>query len=253
LFIFGPLVLLFVWSFTDRWPWPNLVPDSASLRGYETVFSPYSDFGVVLVRTLAIAIMTSLLSVLVATLAARALVTHRFWGREVFRFATILPFLIPQTVFAMGVQVLFLRIGLANTVGGVVIAHTILALPYAVAIMVDVTAAVGTRFEEQAKALGANPLKTITRVTIPCLLPGLLSAAAMSYLISIGTYFVTLLVGGGKVSTVMLMMFPFLTSSDRTVASAYAVIFLVASLAVFLIFELILKRLGIGEQKHLFV
>jgi ABC-type sulfate transport system permease component len=51
----------------------------------------------------------------------------------------------------------------------------------------------------------------------------------------------------------MLVMFPFLNADDRAIASSYAVTFLVISFAVFVIFELILKRFGIGEEKNLFM
>jgi putative spermidine/putrescine transport system permease protein len=244
--------MVFVWSFTDLWPWPNILPQEFSLRAYERIFSVRSGFFSTLLLTITIGIATSLLTVLVATMAARTLVHHAFRGREAFRFGTILPFLVPQTVFAMGIQVLFFKIGLANTVLGVVIAHSVVALPYAVSIMVDVTAAAGTHLEEQARALGATNLRMFRFVTMPALLPGILSAAVMSYIISIGNYFVTLLIGGGKVSTVMLTMFPFLTSDDRAISGVYVVSFLVLSLVVFLIFELILSRLGVREQKSLF-
>lgn len=252
-FIFLPLAMVLVWSFTDLWPWPNILPEQFSLRAFEKVFDERSRYPAALVLTVGIAIATSFLTVIVATMAARALVQHDFRGREVFRFGTILPFLVPQTVFAMGIQVLFLKMGLANTVGGVVVAHSVIALPYAVSIMVDVTAAAGNRLEEQARALGASNLKMMRFVTMPTILPGILSAATMSYIISVGNYFVTLLIGGGKVTTVMLTMFPFLGSDDRAVASVYVVTYLIVSLAVFFIFELILSRLGVREQKNLFV
>ena len=238
LFIILPLLMVLMRSFIDIWPWPQIIPDATNTRAYQEILGERSEFTSILVQTILIAILSSGLAVIVATMAARALAFHRFRGRELFRFGTILPFLVPQTVFAMGVQVLFLRTGLANTVLGVVIAHAILALPYATAIMLDVTEAVGKRLEEQAHVLGASNLRAFLRVSLPSLVPGLLSAATLSYLISLGSYFVTLLIGGGKVNTVMLMIFPFIASSDRTLGSAYVVIFLVASLAVFLVFEL---------------
>jgi putative spermidine/putrescine transport system permease protein len=253
LFILVPLLVLLVRSFTNIWPWPEIIPELLSADAYGEIFGPRSQFPGVLAQTLVIAIATSFLAVLVATLAARALALYDFAGREVFRFGTILPFLIPQTVFAMGIQVLFLKVGLTSNMTGVIIAHSILALPYATAIMVDVTEAVGKRLEEQAQVLGANSPRMLLHVTLPSLLPGLMSAATLSYLISLGCYFVTLLIGGGKVNTVVMMIFPFLTSSDRTLGSAYVVVFLVASLAIFLLFELILKRLGVREQKGLFL
>lgn len=94
---------------------------------------------------------TAALTTAVATLAGRALSHYRFFGREALRFAVLLPFLIPATVFAMGVQVALIRAGLAGTVAGVVLAHSIVALPYAALIMADAMEAAGSRLEEQAR------------------------------------------------------------------------------------------------------
>ena len=109
-------------------------------------------------------------------------------------------------------------------------------------IMTDVTEAAGTRLEEQARVLGAGPFSTLVHVQLPLLLPGVLSASAMSYILSFSQYFLTLLIGGGAVKTLALTMFPYLASGDRTIASAYGVVFMVATLAVVLLFEVLLKR-----------
>ncbi len=247
-----PLLIIFVWAFTNYWPWPNILPSDFSTRGLSEIFNTYNPLVNTLLTSIAIGIMVSVLSVITATMAARALVHHTFIGKEFFRFATILPFIVPATVFAMGVQVLFLRVGLADTVVGVIIAHTVIALPYAITIMTDVTAAAGNRLEEQASALGSNRWQTLRYITLPSLIPGLLSAASMSYIISFSQYFVTLLIGGGTINTLAVTMFPFLVGEDRTIGSAYAVVFIGITFAVFFIFELLLKRFGIRKQGSFF-
>ena len=142
----------------------------------------------------------------------------------------------------MGVQVAFIRAGLAGTVAGVVLAHSIVALPYAALIMADAMEAAGSRLEEQARVCGAGGARAWLTVILPMLSPSLLSAASMSYILSFSQYFLTLLVGSGKVKTLALVMFPYLASGDRTIASAYGVVFIAATLAVFLLFEVLLRK-----------
>lgn len=250
--IFIPIATVFVWAFVDAWPWPDLVPQAFSTRGLEEIFNTYSPNGFVLLQSVLIAFAVSALSVIIGTLTARALVDYEFPGRELFRYLTVLPFLVPVTVFAMGIQVAFIRMGLANTVLGVIIAHTVVAMPYATFIMYDVTAAAGTQLEEQAKVLGAGLWQRIVHVTIPQLLPGILSAASMAYIVSFSQYFLTLLVGGGTVKTFAVVMFPYLASGDRTIACAYGAVFLLVTFAVFLLFETLLRRLGFKRQQSLF-
>ena len=234
--------VIIVWAFTSSWAWPELLPQTFSKRGIQEIFVQQQELGSILGVSVGIALIVAVLTTIVAGLAARALVVHSFFGRELFRFATVLPFLVPFSVFAMGVQVAFIRVGLANTVPGVVLAHMIVALPYAVMIMSNVSAAAGTRLEEQAQVSGAGPLATLVHIQVPSLLPGIVSSLTMSYILSFSQYFLTLLIGGGTVKTIATVMFPYLASGDRTIASAYGFVFLAATFIVFLVFELVLNR-----------
>lgn len=240
--VLGPVAIIVVWAFTASWPWPSLLPETFSARGIEELFGSAQRAGEVLDASVGIALATAALTTVVATLAGRALSHYRFFGREALRFAVLLPFLIPATVFAMGVQVAFIRAGLAGTVAGVVLAHSIVALPYAALIMADAMEAAGSRLEEQARVCGAGGARAWLTVILPMLSPSLLSAASMSYILSFSQYFLTLLVGAGKVKTLALVMFPYLASGDRTIASAYGVVFIAATLAVFLLFEVLLRK-----------
>ena len=228
--VLGPVAIIVVWAFTASWPWPSLLPETLSARGVEELLGPAQRLTDVLGTSVGIALATAVLTTTVAALAGRALSRYRFAGREVFRFAVLTPFLIPATVFAMGVQVAFIRAGLAGTVAGVVVSHVIVAL------------AAGSRLEEQARLCGAGSARTWATVILPVLAPSLLSAASMSYILSFSQYFITLLVGAGKVKTLALVMFPYLAGGDRTIASAYGVVFLAATLIVFLLFEVLLRK-----------
>lgn len=237
-----PLAVVFIWAFTASWPWPNLVPESLSARGIEDLFAPQQHMPQILATSIGVALATALLSTLVAGMAARAICHYRPRGRDALEFGMLLPLIIPSTVFAMGVQVAFTKAGLTGTVVGVVLSHTIIALPYAAMIMVDTTAAAGTKMEEVARVSGASSLQLLRTVTVPQLLPGILSSASMGFIISFSQYFITLIIGGGKVKTLALIMFPYLSSGDRTMASAYGAVFLVVIFAVFLLFEVLLRK-----------
>lgn len=248
-----PLAIVFLWAFTNAWPWPDLLPQELSLRGVEQALSGRQHLGIeMLALSIGIAAACAIVTTAVATLACRALCHYRWRGRDAFQFATLLPFIVPSTVFAMGVQVVFLQVGLARTVPGVILAHSIVALPYAIIIMTDVTRAAGTHREEAARTLGANAWQMIRHVTIPQLLPGIVSSLSMCYIMSFSQYFLTLLVGGGKVQTLVLVLFPYLSGGDRTIACAYSMLFIVITFAVFFAFEVVLRRFGVQEEGNLY-
>ena len=101
----------------------------------------------------------------------------------------------------------------------------------------DGTRAVGTGLEEQARVLGAGPFQAFVRVTLPNLAPVLLSSFSMAYIVSFSQYFLTLIIGGGRVKTFAIVMVPYLSSGERNFASVYSLIFLTITIVIFGVFE----------------
>lgn len=239
--ILFPLFITIVWIFTERWPWPNLLPKAFSLRAINEVWSRKEQLISMLLSSIGISTAVGILSIIIGTMTARALTCYEFAGKKLVHFLTILPFMVPATVFAMGVQITFIKLGLNNTIFGVVIAHLICSLPYAVRLIIDGMEAVGTGLEEQARVLGAGAGTAFFKTTFPLLSPVLVSALCMSYVVSFSQYFLTLLIGGGEVKTFTIVMVPYLQSGDRNIACIYSGLFLVITMIVFWVFEKIAK------------
>lgn len=237
-----PAAVMLVWIFTERWAWPDLIPQVFSLRALSEIMGRKEEMVGLFASSIFISTVVALLSVIIGIMTTRALVFYRFFGRKVMSFFTVLPFMVPATVFAMGIQVTFIRMGLNNTVVGVIIAHLICSLPYAVRLLQDGTEAVGKKLEEQARVLGAGPGTAFLKVTLPMLAPVILSAASMSYIVSFSQYFLTLLIGGGNIRTFTIVMVPYLQGGDRNIACIYSTFFLGVTLLVFWVFELLAGR-----------
>ena len=246
--IFLPVIVTVTWTVTGRWPWPSLLPETLTGRTIQELFSGSSSLWEILYGSIFIATIVAVLGTLIALMTARATEIYRIKGRRIITSGALLPLLVPGTVFAMGIQVILIRMGLGDTVTGVILVHLVAALPYCVTIMTDITAAVGDSLEEQAEVLGAGPATAFMHVTLPQLMPGVLSSASMAYIISYSQYFTTLLAGGGKVKTIALVMVPYIQSGDRALSSIYAVTFVGSALLVFFIFEALIHRIT-GESK----
>lgn len=239
--ILVPMITILIWVFTERWAWPDLVPQVFSTRALREVLMRKEELAKVFVSSIAISTVVAFCSAAIGIMTARALVFYEFAGKKIISFLTILPFMVPGTVFAVGVQITFIKLGLNNTVVGVIIAHLICSLPYAVRLLMDGTRAVGNRLEEQARVLGASPFTAFFRTSLPMLVPVILSAVSMSYIVSFSQYFLTLMIGGGNVKTFTIVMVPYLQSGNRNIACIYSVIFLAITLVVFGIFDWIAK------------
>lgn len=237
-----PAITLLIWIFTERWAWPDLVPQVFSMRAVGEVAGRKVQLFRVFSSSVLISTIVAMLSVVIAVMTARALVFYDFAGKKLVSFLTILPFMVPATVFAMGVQVTFIRLGLNNTVTGIVIAHLICSLPYAVRLLMDCTQAVGMKLEEQARVLGASAFQAFLHTSLPMMTPVMLSAMSMAYIVSFSQYFLTLLIGGGNVKTFTIIMVPYLQSGNRNIACIYSAIFLGVTLVVFGTFDLIARH-----------
>ena len=235
--IFIPMAVVALWSVTERWPWPLLLPESYSLRTVKELLFGSASLPGLLGSSISLALAVAVLSTAIGILTARATELYVFRGRSLVRFGTFLPLLVPGTVFAMGIQITLIRLGLSDTVAGVITVHLIGAVPYCITIMTDVTRAVGSKLEEQAMVLGASPLRAFFQVSLPSLLPGILSSMSMGFILSYSQYFTTLMVGGGRVKTIALVLVPYIQSGDRALSAVYSVAFVGSALLVFFLFE----------------
>lgn len=239
-----PLLNLIIWAFTERWAWPDLLPQTYSFRAIKEIFSRKSEMIQLFISSIMLSMIVAILSVIIGIMTARAFVFYDFKGKRQLYFATLLPFLIPGTVFAMGIHVMFIKWGLSNSILGVIIVHLIYSLPYATRLLMDGTLAIGNKLEEQAKVLGATSFQAFTKTTLPILSPVILSSLSMSYIVSFSQYFLTLLIGGGKVKTFAIVMFPYLSGGDRNMASTYSLVFLGITIIIFGVFQLIVSRIN---------
>jgi putative spermidine/putrescine transport system permease protein len=248
--ILFPLLLMLVWSVTGRWPWPNLLPQTYTLRTVRELLTGSANLPMLLCSSIGLAFAVAFLATVIALMTARAIEHHDFWGKSFLRFCSFLPLLVPGTVFAMGIQITLIRLGLSDTIAGVILVHLVTALPYSITILTDITREVGIKLEEQAMVLGAAPMRAFFSATFPSLLPGILSSMSMAFILSYSQYFTTLMVGGGKIKTISLVLVPYIQSGDRALASVYATVFVGSALLVFFLFEWLIRKLQKGDVPH---
>lgn len=227
-----PFVPLVLWSFSGRWFYPDLLPGAWGLRAWGYVIDTAGpQVGVALVRSLLVSTAVALLSVAAGLPAGRALGLYRFRGKDALSMLLMLPILVPPLCVAMGLHLWFLRLGLAETFTGVVLVHLAFCLPYAVFVLWGVFSNYNPDFEDQARTLGASRAAVLLRVMLPLVLPGLVAAGLFAFLLSWSQYLSTLIIGGGRVTTLPLLLFALVGSGDRPVAAAVSFVVVLPSLA----------------------
>ncbi len=167
--------------------------------------------------------------------AGWALGRYRFPGKGLVELAILAPIIVPGLTAAMGIHSVFIGLGLTNTIVGVVLVHLIPTLPYMILISSGIIANHDPLLAEQARSLGASPLRAFVHATVPAIFPGILAGALFVFLVSWSQYLLTLLIGGGRVATLPLVLFSFAASGRNDITGAITVIYIVPGILILLI------------------
>lgn len=227
-----PIIPLVIWSFARGWRFPDLLPQDWSLQAWDVALSSRSGVLESLATTTLIAAFATALSILIGVPAGRALGLHTFRGKTLVELVILAPIIVPGIAVALGLHAVFLRLGLTNTIAGVVLVHLIPTLPYMTLVMAGIFANYDTAFEQQARSLGASPFQTFRHVTLPAILPGIVVGGLFSFLVSWSQYILTLLIGGGRVITLPILLFNFAASGRNDITGAIALIYILPGVVI---------------------
>ena len=219
----APLLLLPIEAFADQWRAPALWPQEIGTRGVRRVFEdavlPQAILNSAIIGVLSVAI-----GLLLAWPAARSFAANDQGSQRWLLAAIVAPLLLPPLVVGEGLQVWFLRFGLANTLIGVAIAHLVYVVPYMVLILRPAFTTSLMQQEDAAAGLGASRLWVARLVTLPGIASSLGLALALGFTVSWSQYGTSLGVGGG-VQTLPIVLVPFV-GSDPQIAAVLDLIFL---------------------------
>jgi putative spermidine/putrescine transport system permease protein len=229
--LLAPLALFIVFAFSARWFYPRPIPSEWTTTALARALDDPRLLGG-LRDSLTIGVIVSLLALAIGVPAGRVLGLRQFCGRQLAWLVLFLPTVTPPLAIGMGLNVLFLQIGLAGSLPGVVLAHLVPTLPYVIFTLAGAYARFDEHFEFQALVLGANPLRTFLTVTLPLIAPSLAVAALFAFLISWSQYLLTLLIGSGRIITLPILLFSAASGGNPATIAVLALIFLVPPMLV---------------------
>lgn len=135
-------------------------------------------------NSLAAAGITVALSILLGAPAGYALARYNFWGKDSYRLLVLLTRAFPLAILALPLTVSFIRLGLYDTVVGVGLIHTVLALPFAALVTQGIFLGVPKELEEAAWVFGCTRIQAFFKVVAPLALPGIVATAVFAFVIS---------------------------------------------------------------------
>lgn len=159
----------------------NVIPDFGRTLEIFQVLSSRSPFLHWLSNSLFVAAGTTLLSLLLASLAAYALSRYKFFGRGVLSFGFFATQMLPEALLVVPLYSMFLSLGLLNELYGLVLANTAFVMPVAVFLLKSAMDAVPYEIEESARIDGCSPLTILQVMFLPLIAPSLAAAAVITF------------------------------------------------------------------------
>ncbi len=193
------------------------------------------------------AVLSTILSLALGLPAAYVLARYEFWGRRTIRSLTILPFVFPSIMVAVGFVATFGSegtlngllglvglgpVGLMFTLEAILIAHAFYNAPLIARIVTASWEAVDASAVETARSLGASRRRAFLDVIAPQLYPAVLMGAALTFVFTFGTFPIVLALGGFQLATVEVFVFQLVQQLNYAEAAALAIVELVITLGV---------------------
>jgi spermidine/putrescine transport system permease protein len=186
-----PIAVIFFFSFNDPAGRYNYTWVGFTLEHWAHAFSR-EDLTEALLTSLKLAVLATVISTIVGTMMALALVRHQFFGRRAANFLIVTPMATPEIVMGAALLSFFLILGTPSLgFQTLLIAHVMFCISFVVVVVRSRLIGFDRNLEEAAKDLGANPFETFRLVTLPLIMPGIFGGAMLAFALSIDDFVIS--------------------------------------------------------------
>jgi putative spermidine/putrescine transport system permease protein len=189
-----------------------------------------------------IAFATTLLATALGTLAALGLTMTNFPFKGVITGIMIMPMVVPIVISAVGIYFFYAWVGLTSTYTGMILAHTALATPFVVITVAATLQGFNRNQIRAGSSLGASPATVFFKITLPQILPGVISGALFAFVTSFDEVIVALFIAGSEQYTLPRQMFAGIREKYNPTIAAVATMMIVISVLLLVTVELLRRR-----------
>lgn len=235
-FLLIPLFVVVPLSFNPK-SYNVFPPPGVSLRWFQDFIDSPEWIGSMWL-SLRVGVAAGALATLLGLMASIALTRLVTRGKLLLFVLILSPAIVPVILMGIAVFDIYTRLGLQGTVAGLIIAHTILGIPFTTLIIMGRLASVDMNIEDAAVSLGASRPYAFVRVVLPSIAPSLFAAGLIAFIISFDELVLALFLGGADLIPLPVRMFTFLTTHVRPTIAAISTMLLLATLLVFIAVQL---------------
>jgi len=248
-FILAPIVVVCAVAFTPE-GYLSLPTKGFSLRWFKAILD-YPEFLRAFRDSLWLAALSSTIAIGLAVPAALAIARYRFLGRDAMTALFLSPLMIPHVVLGIAFLRFFSQIGLSGSFLGLILSHIIVVLPFALRLVLAASYGIDQRIEHAAISLGANSFITFRRVTLPLIMPGVVSGWILAFINSFDEVTMTVFIASPSTTTLPVRLFLYIQDNiDPLVTSISASLILMTAVVMIVLDRLFgLDRLFLGSPK----
>lgn len=246
LLMYLPILVVIVFSFNDSRltvGWKGF-----SLQWYEKLFQN-SSLMEALGNSLILAVLSCLLSAVIGTLGAVGMAKLNYKSKGLLEYVSILPLMTPEIILGMVFLAFFSQLNLPFGMLTLLISHTVFCVPY---ILMEVKArlvGMDKSLEEAAMDLGATPRRTFFDITLPLIMPAVLSGSLLAFAMSMDDVVISVFVNGPRLSTLPIKVYTQMKTGVTPEINALCTLMLVVSVGILLLYSLVRRLSGRGGTK----
>lgn len=244
LFLYLPMMVLMLFSFNDSRI--NAEWKGFTLHWYTDLFQK-QDVIDALINSLTIAVVTTIVSTVLGVLIAIALHRYKYRFEGAINGLVYLPILIPDILMGLSLLILFSQLGIELGQMTIIIAHITFSISFVVVVLSARLSGMGRDLEEAANDLGATPWQTFRYVTLPGLAPGIISAALLTFTLSIDDFVISFFVSGPGSTTLPLYIYSMVKRGISPEINALSTILIVVIVGLMLASEMFRSKGTDGE------
>jgi len=249
IFLIAPLFVIFPLSFShDEFlifsdKMKRLDPDGFSLRWYkDMIWGTKNPWGLAAKNSLMIAFFSTIGSVIIGTLAAVGLSSRHMPFKGLIMAILISPMIVPLIISGVAIFFFMAKVGLAATHTGIILAHIILGTPFVVITVTATLSGFDHSITRAAASLGSTPFNTFMKVTLPLILPGVISGGLFAFVTSFDEVVVVLFLAGLDNTTIPIQMWVGLREQLSPTILAVATCLIILSTLILITAELLRRR-----------
>jgi spermidine/putrescine transport system permease protein len=247
LFLYTPIFILVLFSFNESKL--NAVWTGFSLKWYKSLFSNYGILDATK-NSLIIAIISTILSIMLGTITAVGMYKYKFKGKTVLDSVLFIPIVIPEIVMGIAMLAFFSQIKLPMGLITLILAHVTFSVSYVFLVVKARLDGFDKSLEEAAMDLGATPMQTFFKVTLPVIMPGIVAGGLLAFTLSLDDVIISFFVAGPGTNTLPLKVFSMVKFGVTPEINALSTILMLFTVSVVMLMQLINNN-TINKKKFL--